>query len=124
MKVGGKIDRVDEFPDGNIEIIDYKTGANVPTQKEVDHDKQLTFYALAATTMKEFPFNKKAEQVKLTLYYFDGQMKISTVRTKSDLEKAKQEILKIRDEIENSDFQCSQGMLCKNCEYKLICNTD
>ncbi|HSX49303.1 MAG TPA: ATP-dependent DNA helicase [Candidatus Saccharimonadales bacterium] len=124
LKIGGKMDRVDELPDGSIEIIDYKTGANVPTQKEVDHDKQLTFYALAATTMKEFPFNKKAEQVKLTLYYFDGQKKISTVRTKSDLVKAKQEILKIRDEIENSDFQCSQGMLCKNCEYKLICNTD
>lgn len=123
LKIGGKIDRVDETSHG-IEIIDYKTGANVPTQKQVDHDLQLTFYALAATTIKEAPFNRKPEEVRLTLYYFSTQQKISTVRTKKDLEKAKEEIFKIRNEMEKSDFSCSGGILCKNCEYKLLCNTE
>jgi DNA helicase-2/ATP-dependent DNA helicase PcrA len=124
LKIGGKIDRVDELAGGGIEIIDYKTGANVPTQREVDHDMQLTFYALAATTMKEKPFGRMPKEVKLTLYYFDGHKKISTTRTKSDLEKAKEEIFKIRDEIEKSDFTCSGGMLCRNCEYRLLCKTE
>jgi RecB family exonuclease len=48
LKIGGKIDRVDKLPGGKIEIIDYKTGANIPTQKQIDHDLQLTFYTLAA----------------------------------------------------------------------------
>lgn len=122
LVIGGKIDRVDDLGDGKIEIVDYKTGANVPTQKDVDHDMQLTFYALAATTLKEKPFNKKPEEVLLTLYYFDGAKKITTTRTRSQLEKAKEEILKMREKIEKSDFKCSGNILCKTCEYKNLCN--
>ncbi len=124
LVIGGKIDRVDDLGDGRIEIIDYKTGANVPTQKDVDHDMQLTFYALAATTLREKPFNKKPEEVLLTLYYFDGAKKMTTTRTRSELEKAKEEILKMREKIETSNFKCSGNMLCKTCEYKLICQAD
>src|SRR5258708_5663567 len=124
LKIGGKIDRVDDLKNGEIEIWDYKTGANVPTQKDVDHDLQLSIYALAATTLEEKPFGKKPDKVKLTLYYFDGQKKITTTRTIEDFEKAKKEILKVRDEIEKSDFQCSGGFLCQNCEYKLLCEAD
>lgn len=123
LKIGGKIDRVDRLPGGKIEIIDYKTGANIPTQREVDHDFQLTLYALAAVEIKEKPFGKKPEEVVLSLYYFDNQKKISTQRTIEDLSKAKEEILKIKEEIEKSDFTCSGRYLCRNCEYKLFCQT-
>lgn len=124
LKIGGVIDRVDILPDGSIEIIDYKTGANIPSQKEVDKNLQLAFYGLAATEIPEEPFNKKPEQIKLSLYYLDAQEKITTVRTKEDLEKAKEEIFKVRDEIEKSDFICSGNYLCKDCEYKLLCNVE
>jgi len=122
LKIGGVIDRVDVFSDGSIEIIDYKTGANIPSQKEVDKNLQLSFYGIAATEIPEELFNKKPEQIRLSLYYLDEQEKITTVRTKEDLEKAKMEIFKIRDEIEKSDFACSENYLCRNCEYKLLCN--
>ncbi|MCH7951750.1 UvrD-helicase domain-containing protein [Patescibacteria group bacterium] len=124
LKIGGKIDRIDELLGGKIEIIDYKTGAKVPTQKQVDHDLQLTFYALAATGMKEAPLNKKPGDVKLTLYYFDNQTKISTSRTQENLEEAKKEIFDWREKIENSDFSCSKHFFCKNCEYSLMCRSD
>ena len=121
LKVGGKIDRIDET-DGGIEIIDYKTGANVPTQKEVDHDLQLTIYALAATQLIEKPFGKKPEEIKLTLYYFDGQKKLTTKRTQEQLKEAIGEIYEIRREIEESDFKCSGGYFCRNCEYRMFCD--
>jgi len=122
LKIGGVIDRVDVFPDGSIEIIDYKTGANIPSQREVDKNLQLSFYGIAATEVPESPFNKKANKIRLSLYYLDEQEKITTYRSKEDLEKAKMEIFKIRDEIEKSDFACSGNYLCRSCEYKLFCN--
>ncbi|HWA52251.1 MAG TPA: ATP-dependent DNA helicase [Patescibacteria group bacterium] len=120
LKVGGRIDRVDKLPDGTIEIWDYKTGMNVPTQKEIDRNLQLTIYALAAQDL----FKKKPEKVKLSLYYFENQKKITTVRTKSDLIKAKEEILRIKKEIEKSEFKCSGSMLCEFCEFKMFCQAD
>lgn len=124
LKIGGKIDRVDVLPDGSIEIIDYKTGANIPTQKEVDKNLQLSFYALAATKIPNKPFGIVPDKVKLSLYFLDTQEKFSTVRTAEDLKDAEAEIKKVKEEIESSDFTCSENFLCKNCEYKIICNTE
>ncbi|MCL4390340.1 MAG: ATP-dependent helicase [Patescibacteria group bacterium] len=116
LKIGGKIDRVDDRGDGVVEIIDYKTGANVPTQKDIDADLQMTIYALAMAD--RYLVNK----IKLSFYYFDTQSQVTTIRTKEQLEEAKKELLRIRDEIEKSDFLCSGSMMCKNCEFKILCN--
>lgn len=124
LKIGGKIDRVDKLYGGKIEIIDYKTGANVPTQRQVDHDLQLTFYALAAANINEEPFGKNIDKIKLTLYYFDNQEKISTTRTKKQLEDARKEIFAWRDKIEKSDFRCSGHIFCHTGEYALFCRAD
>ncbi len=124
LKIGGKIDRVDKLRGGRIEIIDYKTGVNVPTQKQIDHDLQLTFYALAATKILEPPFNKKPGDIFLSLYYFDNQKKITTKRTPQQLREAIKEIFKWREEIEKSGFACSKHKFCENCEYSLMCRAD
>jgi len=124
LKIGGKIDRVDDLGGGAIEIIDYKTSATIPSQREVDKNLQLTFYAFAAIGVAEFPFAKTPEKVKLSLYYLDTQEKFTTTRTQKDLDEAKNKVLEIREEIEKSEFQCSGNFLCKNCEYKLLCAAD
>lgn len=123
LKVGGKIDRIDKYKD-HIEIIDYKTGAKALTQKEADTNLQLSVYALAATAIPEEPFNKKPEEVRLSLYYFDTPQIVTTTRTKEQLDKARVEILDYKKQIESSDFTCSGNILCQNCEYKLFCKTD
>ncbi len=125
LKIGGKVDRVDTFSDGSIEIIDYKTGATIPSQREVDKNLQLSFYALAATKIQEPPFGKTPDKIKLSLYYLDSQEKISTVRTAKQLEDAVKEIYKVRDEIEKSDFKCSSHMFCQmGCEFTLFCKSE
>ncbi len=125
LKAGGKIDRVDQLADGSIEIIDYKTGATIPSQSEVDKNLQLSFYALAAANIPQPPFGKKPDKIKLSLYFLDNQEKISTTRTEEDLKKAVEEIYKVREEIEKSDFACSGHMFCQSgCEYSLFCRVD
>ena len=124
LKIGGKIDRVDVFKDGTIEIIDYKTGATVPSQKEVEKDLQLSFYALAATSIPTVPFGKKPDKVRLSLYFLDVQEKFTTTRTVEELEKAKKEIFKAKEEMEKSEFRCSGSILCQKCEYSLFCRTE
>jgi len=122
LSVGGKIDRIDIYKDG-VEIIDYKTGATPLTQKQADDDLQLSIYALAATEIPEFPFNRDPEKVKLSLMYFDNPQIVTTSRTKKQLMEAKEKILDYKKQIEESDYSCSGSILCKTCEYKLLCQS-
>lgn len=120
LKIGGKIDRVDKTKNG-IEIIDYKTGAKLPSDKGLADDLQLTVYALAGTEVKEEPFARKPEDLTLSLYFFEGGKKLTTTRTQEQLDVAKKEILKVAQEIAISDFQCSGLILCQSCEYRMFC---
>ena len=124
LKLGGKIDRIDKTENG-IEIIDYKTTdlelKGLPSTKDLDGDLQLSFYALASCLVKDPIFLNDPEKVTLSLYFFNKSVKVSTTRTRKQLEKAKQVILKAKDEIESSDFSCSGNPWCKECEYKLFC---
>lgn len=120
IKIGGKIDRVDIRPDGTLEIIDYKTG-RMPSKREVDANLQLSMYALAASEVPMVPFGKKPEDITLSLYFFDTQIRISTTRTQEQLQKEKVTIIDIARQIEQSDFHCSGNTLCADCEYKLFC---
>lgn len=121
LKIGGRIDRIDKLSDGRIEIIDYKTGSNIPTEKKVKEDFQLTFYALAAANVRDEIFNKSPDEIVLTLYYVESNKKISTTRSKEELELAKDKILKKVEEIQYSNFLCTGGIFCKSCEYKMVC---
>jgi RecB family exonuclease len=121
VKIAGRIDRIDKTS-GKIEIIDYKTGDNVPTPKKLEEDLQLTFYALAANEVKDKILGKDPEEILLSLYYLEKDLKLTTTRTKEQLKEAKELILEKVREIETSDFKCSGSILCQNCEYKILCH--
>lgn len=122
LKIGGRIDRVDE-DNGKLAIIDYKTGNNIPSENKLKNDLQLTFYALAATEVKDALFAKKASDVTLSLHYVEPNIKLTTTRTSEQLVKAKELILQKAEEIATSDFTCSNSLFCKNCEYQILCQT-
>jgi DNA helicase II / ATP-dependent DNA helicase PcrA len=114
IKFYGRIDRIDELEDGTIEIIDYKTG-NPKTQKDVDKDSQVAFYAIAA---KE-ALGLKAD--KLSLYFVESNEKISTTRTEKQLEEKKQEVTEVINRIRSGNFAATPGMQCNWCDYSEIC---
>jgi DNA helicase-2/ATP-dependent DNA helicase PcrA len=110
LTLGGKIDRIDTLKDGTMEIIDYKTGQATKT-RDPKKDLQLTVYAMASGS----------EKVIVSFYFFEGQTKISSSRTKEQLAAAKEEIAKSADEISRSDFHPTPGKYCDFCEFRLIC---
>lgn len=113
IKFFGRIDRIDPLEDG-VEIIDYKTGS-AKTQKEVDTDDQVAFYAIAAKEALGL------NPTKLTYYFVESGEKVSTRRTVRDLENTKQKVKEIIDKIKSGDFEATPGMLCNWCDYKSIC---
>lgn len=122
LKISGRIDRIDKLPDEKIEIIDYKTGTKILTEKKAKEDLQLSLYGIAATEVNDPLLRKNPEDVLLTLHYLEDNIKITTTRTKEQLEEAKQYIVQKVDEISQSDFACSGANACKTCEYSMLCN--
>lgn len=127
LKIGGVIDRVDANKNG-IEIIDYKTtdflSKDIPGEKVLKKDLQLSIYAMAANKINESPLGKSLDEITLSLYYFDLGIKVSTTRTQEELESAREEILRVKEEIEKSDFSCNKNYFCKDCEYSMFCETN
>jgi DNA helicase-2/ATP-dependent DNA helicase PcrA len=112
--VTGRIDRVDPLDEDRVEVIDYKTG-KPREQKEADKSLQLSIYAIA--TEEKF----KKEPARLSFYYLTSNEKVSSQRTKEELEETKEEILKVAGSILNREFQATKGFHCDWCDYKPIC---
>jgi DNA helicase-2/ATP-dependent DNA helicase PcrA len=117
LKIGGKIDRIDENQ-RKLEIIDYKTG-RVMAQKDLDSSLQMTLYALAAAD--KGIYRKKAEEIILTFYFLDAGEKKSTFRSEAELKKAKKTLIAKAKEIEQSSFNAKPGTMCDFCDYRLLC---
>lgn len=121
VKVFGKMDRIDKKEKG-IEIIDYKTGADNP-KADSAHKLQLAIYALAATKINDPVFNRKPEDITLTIHFLEGNTRKSMNFKKEDLDNLENELTTKIEEIEKSNFKCSGSILCKNCEFKMLCST-
>lgn len=117
--LNGKIDRVDQINDKEIEIIDYKTGQK-PEEKTLKKNIQLSIYALAASD-KNF-YNKKIEEINLSYYYLEENTKITLKKTQEELNKVLKEIEEKVKKIRQQDFLPKPGFICQQCPFKNICN--
>lgn len=117
--VSGIIDRIDKTEDG-YEIIDYKTTKKMPSQDKVDNDLQLSVYlnAFLARYPKEID---RLDKVTVSLYYLKHGVKLSSVRTKEQLDDTKKLFLEIIQEIEKSTFPANVNPLCDWCGYQRLC---
>ncbi len=120
----GVIDRIDRHPDGTIEITDYKTGRS-KSQEDVDRDEQLSAYALAMASgaVVDPDTNEPLPPAsKLTLYFTEGDLALSTTRTPEQLAEFRQQVIEKALRIRSGDFSATPDMWrCGRCEYRLIC---
>lgn len=114
--LSGRIDRIDEVAQGYFEVIDYKTGRFVPTQRDLDKDLQMTIYAAIAKHHYGFVPSR------LTAEYLRDGVSIATTRT---VENIAEGIEYIRDVIvrikECDNFEARPGRLCQWCDFLEIC---
>lgn len=117
--ISGIIDRIDKTEDG-WEIIDYKTTKKMPSQEKVDGDLQLSVYlnAFLSRYPKEI---ENLDKITVSLYYLKHGVKLSSTRTKEQLDQAKNLFLDVIAEIEKGNFSPNVTPLCDWCGFQKIC---
>lgn len=117
-KIRGFIDRLAfNLETQEYEIHDYKTSKNLPKDEDIEQDRQLALYAIA---VKEKYGNHR--NVRLIWHYLSFNKRIHSKRTDAQLQKLKEDTLRLIDNIENTqEFPPNKSSLCDWCEYKSIC---
>lgn len=117
--VSGIIDRIDKTP-GGYEIIDYKTTRKMPSQDKVDNDLQLSIYLRAF--LERYPKEwEHIDRITVSLYYLKHGVKLSSTRTREQLERVDQTFLDVIKSIEEAKFEPILSPLCDWCGYQKIC---
>ena len=113
----GYADRVVRVAEGAWEIHDYKTGSRLPSQAEVDEDRQLALYQIAVEQM--YP---EARQVELVWHYLAFDMEVRSHRTPEQVQALRAETIeRMRAAQSCTEFPTKTGPLCGWCEYKTLC---
>jgi len=113
----GYIDRIDELPNGNLAIIDYKTG-QAKSALTAEDKEQLLIYQMAIEDPRLF--NRKVE--KLIYYYLDEGKVQEFVGKEEDKEKLSRSLIERINKIKESNFPAKPSMLCKHCDFNSICD--
>jgi DNA helicase-2/ATP-dependent DNA helicase PcrA len=113
--VRGRVDRVDRLPDGEHELIDYKTGER-KTESDLESDLQLALYRLAAREAWEI------EAAHGSYYYVLDAEKVAAPTKPDDAERVERTVLEVGEGILGQDFEPRPSpAVCSWCDYRLIC---
>ena len=113
--VRGRVDRVDRLPDGDYELIDYKTGER-KSEEDLDDDLQLALYRMAA---------REAWGIEAgtgSYYYVLDAEKVPAPTHPDDAERVERTVLQVGEGILSQDFEPRPSpSVCSWCDYRLIC---
>ncbi len=117
----GRIDRVERTSDGQLCIVDYKTGKNPPPIREVSRSLQLGFYMLAAA---DDPRTNRLGPVRRAEFWYPLAAKPKRRVTSFDVSLVKEvrsKLIDISNRIAERDWTPTPGAACRRCEVKPTC---
>lgn len=114
----GRVDRVDEHPDGSLEIVDYKTGRSTVTDDDVAGDLAMGIYQVL--------LEAKHPDVPVRATILALRSGDSGTASLSDEEKAQllSDLQVLADEILNRDWdevEPTPKALCRGCDFLPLC---
>jgi DNA helicase-2/ATP-dependent DNA helicase PcrA len=111
----GRVDRIDELPDGGHELIDYKTG--VPKRPDqLREDVQLALYALAAQEAWQL------EATERTFYYVLDDVRVSLGRDANGSAWVTEAVAGVGAGILAQAFEPTPSRpVCALCDYRIAC---
>src|SRR5262249_4126062 len=113
----GFVDRIARARDGAIEIQDYKTSARVPSQADVDEDRQLALYQIGIGAR----FGD-ARPVRLVWRYLRPRRPPRSPRPPQPLAELAAQTRGLIDRIRSETvFEARPSALCRWCEYRDGC---
>lgn len=116
-RLEGYADRVARDPDGWLAIHDYKTSSTLPTQADVDRDRQLALYQAGVETL--WP---GAPGVRLVWHYLRFDERLVSVRTREQMEATLRNTAAVVDAVENETaWPPTASRLCDWCPYWDLC---
>jgi DNA helicase II / ATP-dependent DNA helicase PcrA len=114
LVVTGRIDQVNRLASDRVEIVDYKTG-KVRSADQAADDIQLSIYALASREVFDL------EPERLVFHYLANNETTASTRDVNALERAKEKIAHIADQIRAGEFPAKPGRNCAYCDFKPLC---
>jgi DNA helicase-2/ATP-dependent DNA helicase PcrA len=113
--ISGRVDRVDRHPDGNYELIDYKTGAP-KTAAELSGDLQIALYRIAAKESWDI------EAADGSYWYVLDDEKVPVAGEPDALERVQRTVAEVSEGILGQDFEPKPSFeTCSWCDFRLIC---
>jgi len=115
--IRGYIDRVTLVDGSILEIHDYKTSNRLPTQEDVNSDRQLAFYQMGVSEKWQ-----GIQEVRLIWHYLTFDTEIHSSRTPDELHQLRRATLELIRRIETDrQFFPKEGPLCNWCDYQGFC---
>ena len=117
VKVSGRMDRVEVTPDGEYEIVDFKSGRVYLTKNTIKEDPQMNLYALGVKKV----YGKLPQ--KASLFYIKDDKKVEYNITSDNVNNVIGTLEQITERILKEDFTPTPSKdTCFRCDFKDICD--